>query len=73
MVFQTVMNVWGTTQFGPIIREAWGNDPISRVGILFLAGIACACLTNVWEQILDTNPSAKEPQKSSAIPVRLDP
>lgn len=66
-IFLTFMNVWGAIQFGVPIWEAWGDVPAPRVGILLLAGIAFACLSHVWAQVLGY-PSHKRAPVKLAIP-----
>jgi len=70
-VILTVMDVWATLQFGVPIWSAWGLDPIARVGILALAGIASASLCHVWAQILGGNLFGRLPPATDASPRRL--
>lgn len=50
--FVTATNIWEVLQFHVPIWDAWGANPVERVGILVLAGTSSATLCHIWAQIL---------------------
>jgi len=46
----TLMNIWVTLHYGPLLWEVWGGIPPARVGLLLFAGVGAFTLMDIWAQ-----------------------